>query len=151
VPFFFARVDQAGNITKRHSATKLQFARFGSACPLWNVHSAFETPEKIIKQLAETPDGEKYICIAKAISKHTGGYKDPVRRYALALGCEISYADKIVYCDDMNLEVNTAYDPIGISCRICKRRNCHQRSLPPINRHLLIDQNNRSIVPFSFK
>jgi predicted transcriptional regulator len=38
IPFFFVRVDQAGTITKRHSATRLQFARFGGACPLWNVH-----------------------------------------------------------------------------------------------------------------
>ena len=44
IPFFFVRVDQAGTITKRHSATRLQFARFGGACPLWNVHRAFETP-----------------------------------------------------------------------------------------------------------
>ena len=44
VPFFFVRVDQAGTITKRHSATRLQFARFGGACPLWNVHRAFEQP-----------------------------------------------------------------------------------------------------------
>ncbi|MEX0281839.1 MAG: short-chain fatty acyl-CoA regulator family protein, partial [Arenibacterium sp.] len=36
IPFFFVRVDQAGTITKRHSATRLQFARFGGACPLWN-------------------------------------------------------------------------------------------------------------------
>ncbi|MEY8839633.1 short-chain fatty acyl-CoA regulator family protein, partial [Cribrihabitans sp. XS_ASV171] len=35
IPFFFVRVDQAGTITKRHSATRLQFARFGGACPLW--------------------------------------------------------------------------------------------------------------------
>ncbi|WP_430523028.1 helix-turn-helix domain-containing protein [Ponticoccus litoralis] len=47
VPFFFVRVDQAGTITKRHSATRLQFARFGGACPLWNVHRAFETPEPL--------------------------------------------------------------------------------------------------------
>ena len=32
IPFFFVRVDQAGTITKRHSATRLQFARFGGAC-----------------------------------------------------------------------------------------------------------------------
>ena len=28
VPFYFARVDMAGNITKRHSATRFQFAPF---------------------------------------------------------------------------------------------------------------------------
>ena len=54
VPFFFVRVDQAGTITKRHSATRLQFARFGGACPLWNVHQAFETPGRFLRQLAET-------------------------------------------------------------------------------------------------
>ncbi|WP_370244641.1 short-chain fatty acyl-CoA regulator family protein, partial [Salipiger sp.] len=57
IPFFFARVDQAGTITKRHSATRLQFARFGVACPLWNVHRAVETPGRFLRQLAETPDG----------------------------------------------------------------------------------------------
>jgi XRE family transcriptional regulator, fatty acid utilization regulator len=54
IPFFFVRVDQAGTITKRHSATRLQFARFGGACPLWNVHRAFETPGHFLRQLAET-------------------------------------------------------------------------------------------------
>ena len=49
VPFFFVRVDQAGTITKRHSATRLQFARFGGACPLWNVHRAFETPGHFLR------------------------------------------------------------------------------------------------------
>ena len=33
IPFFFVRVDQAGTITKRHSATRLQFARFGGGMP----------------------------------------------------------------------------------------------------------------------
>lgn len=151
LPFFFARVDQAGNITKRHSATKLQFARFGSACPLWNVHAAFETPTKIIKQLAETPDGEKYICIAAAKSKRMGGYKSPITRYALSLGCEIQYADQIIYCDDLNISAGNDFEQIGISCRTCTRQNCHQRSLPPLNTELTIDHNERSVVPFKFK
>src|SRR5690606_3293871 len=63
IPCFFVRVDQAGTITKRHSATRLQFARFGGACPLWNVHAAFETPGKFLRQLAETPDGVRYLCL----------------------------------------------------------------------------------------
>ena len=47
VPFYFLRVDRAGNITKRHSATRLSFARYGGACPLWNVHEAFEAPDRL--------------------------------------------------------------------------------------------------------
>ena len=78
----FARVDQAGTITKRHSSTRLQFARFGGACPLWNVHQAFETPGRILRQLAETPDGVRYICLARDVSKPGGHYRAPARRYA---------------------------------------------------------------------
>ena len=41
VPFFFIRVDRAGNISKRQSATDFQFSRIGGTCPLWNVYEAF--------------------------------------------------------------------------------------------------------------
>ena len=77
IPFFFVRVDQAGTITKRHSATRLQFARFGGACPLWNVHRAFETPGHFLRQLAETPDGVRYLCLARDVSKPGGRVPRP--------------------------------------------------------------------------
>ncbi len=150
VPFFFARVDHAGNITKRHSATKLQFARSGSACPLWNVHQAFSTPGQILTQLAETPDGVKYFCLATSIIKRSGGYHKPAQNFAISLGCEISYASELVYADDMDLTNGHAYTPIGISCRICERLSCHQRAVPPLKRNLRIDPNNRDTIPYSF-
>ncbi|MBD3803441.1 MAG: DUF2083 domain-containing protein, partial [Thioclava sp.] len=124
IPFFFVRVDQAGTITKRHSATRLQFARFGGACPLWNVHQAFETPTKFLRQLAETPDGVRYLCLARDVSKSGGSFTAPVRRYAICLGCEVSHAKGLVYADDMELGNPKAYQPIGISCRICERKDC---------------------------
>ncbi|MEO1492252.1 MAG: short-chain fatty acyl-CoA regulator family protein [Pseudomonadota bacterium] len=148
VPFFFARVDQAGTITKRHSATRLQFARFGGACPLWNVHQAFETPGRILRQLAETPDGMRYLCLARDVTKPGGHFKAPTRRYAIALGCEIAHADQLVYADDMNLDRAEAFEPIGVSCRICERRSCHQRSVPPVEKRLSIDPNRREILPY---
>ena len=150
IPFFFARVDQAGNITKRHSATKLQFARFGSACPLWNVHQAFETPNRIIRQLAETTDGAQYLCLATTVSKPSGGFHAPVQRYALALGCEVAHVEDLIYGDDLDTTNNKAFERIGVSCRICERRNCHQRALPPLKRGLRIDENNRNIIPYEF-
>jgi predicted transcriptional regulator/transcriptional regulator with XRE-family HTH domain len=151
IPFFFARVDQAGNITKRHSATKLQFARFGSACPLWNVHNAFATSSRILRQLAETPDGVRYLCLATAVSKPSGGFRDPVQRYALAFGCEIRHAGALVYADDLDLASDTAFEPIGISCRICERSDCHQRAVPPLKRKLSVDPNHRDTIPYSFE
>ncbi len=148
VPFFFARIDAAGTITKRHSATPLQFARFGGACPLWNVHRAFEAHGAIIRQLAETPDNNRYLCLAWSSEKRLGGYHGPTRRYAYALGCEISHADKLVYAFDLELTNAAKFDPIGVSCRICERRNCIQRSVPPIAASIAISPNERTIVPY---
>jgi predicted transcriptional regulator len=148
IPFFFVRVDQAGTITKRHSATRLQFARFGGACPLWNVYRAFETPGRFLRQLAETPDGVRYLSLARDVSKSGGSFNAPVRRYAIALGCEISHARGMVYADDLDLTNARAYEPIGISCRICERANCHQRSVPPLERRLRIDPDRRGLLPY---
>ncbi len=149
VPVFFARIDRAGNITKRHSAAKLQFARFGAACPLWNVHQAFETPGRIIRQLAETPDGVRYLCIATEIVKGSGGFNAQNRRYAIALGCEVSYADQFVYADKLDLTNRKAFEPIGISCRICERVDCAQRAIPPLKSRLLVDHDRRATLPYA--
>ena len=148
IPFFFVRVDQAGTITKRHSATRLQFARFGGACPLWNVYRAFETPGRFLRQLAETPDGVRYLCLARDVSKSGGSWNAPVRRYAIALGCEVSHAGGLVYADDLDLTNARAYEPIGISCRICERPDCHQRSVPPLESRLRIDPDRRGLLPY---
>jgi len=151
IPFFFVRVDQAGTITKRHSATRLQFARFGGACPLWNVHQAFERPGHFLRQLAETPDGVRYLSIARDISKPGGAFHAPVRRYAIGLGCEITYADQMVYADDLDVTKPAAFEPIGISCRICARRDCHQRSVPPLEHKLTVDPDRRGVLPYSIE
>jgi len=148
IPFFFVRVDQAGTITKRHSATRLQFARFGGACPLWNVHRAFETPGRFLRQLAETPDGARYISLARDVSKSGGSYGAPIRRYAIALGCEVKHAGSLVYGDNLDISNASAFEPIGISCRICERKLCHQRSVPPLERRLTINVNERGILPY---
>ncbi|MGH1354459.1 MAG: helix-turn-helix domain-containing protein [Thalassovita sp.] len=148
IPFFFVRVDQAGTITKRHSATRLQFARFGGACPLWNVHQAFETPGRFLRQLAETPDGVRYISLARDVSKPAGSFGAPVRRFAISLGCEVRHAHDLVYADDLDLTNPKAYEPIGISCRICERKDCHQRSVPPLERRLTINANERGVLPY---
>lgn len=147
-PFFFVRVDQAGTITKRHSATRLQFARYGGACPLWNVHSAFETPTRFMRQLAQTPDGVRYISLARDVSKSGGSFHAPVRRYAIALGCEVKHADSLVYADDLDVTNTAAFEPIGISCRICERADCHQRSVPPLERKLIVDPDARGVLPY---
>lgn len=149
VPFFFCRVDMAGNITKRHSATRLQFARFGGACPLWVVHEAVAIPDRILIQLAETPDGVRYVSMAKGLVKPSGSYTRNPRRYAVALGCEAEHARHFVYADGIDLSENATPTPIGISCRTCPREQCDQRAFPPTDRQLRIDPDRREVVPYS--
>lgn len=146
IPFFFCRVDMAGNVTKRHSATRLQFARFGGACPLWVVHEAVAIPDRILVQLAETPDGVRYVSMAKGLVKPSGSYLRPQRRYAVALGCEERHAPDFIYAD--GLRTGGAATPIGTSCRICPRADCDQRAFPPAAGQIVIDPDRRGAVPY---
>ena len=149
VPFYFVRVDAAGNITKRHSSTRFQFARFGGACPLWNVHEAFGHPGRILVQVAEMPDGVRYLCIGRSIVKRSGNFLRPNRQYAIGIGCEVAYADKVVYSQGLQLDGQAV--PVGVSCRICERPDCHQRAFPPLGRKLTVRPNERRVVPFDIE
>ncbi|WP_350333037.1 helix-turn-helix domain-containing protein [Coralliovum pocilloporae] len=148
VPLFFVKIDRAGNIIKRHSSTRFQFARFGSACPLWNVYQAFETPDRFVFQTAEMPDGIRYFNIARAFTKHGVDWAAPERRYAIAVGCEVTHADKFVYADRMDFDNHARVTRIGVSCRICERLDCPSRAVPPIGKRFRVDESSRDIVPF---
>lgn len=83
--------------------------------------------------------------------KKSGGYSGPVLHYAIALGAEIAHARDIVYCDDLDLTREAAFEPIGVSCRICERLTCPQRSVPPLNRAISIDSDDRRLVPYAIR
>lgn len=150
VPFYFVRVDGAGNITKRHSATRFHFARFGGACPLWNVHEAFAQPGKILVQLARMPDDTAYICIARTVTKRAGAYLRPTRQFAIGLGCEASYASEVIYATGLDVATAEAAVPIGVNCRICERTDCQQRAFPPMGARISVDESQRSFIPYLF-
>jgi predicted transcriptional regulator len=146
VPMYFVRLDYAGNITKRHSATRFRFARFGGACPLWNVHDAVASPDRFLVQVAAMPDDVRYLCVARAVVKRSESYLTPDRRYVLGFGCEIEHAHELVYSEGLDLKGPAA--PIGTSCRICERDNCAQRAFPPVDRRLSVPEHERRTVPF---
>lgn len=149
VPFFLIRVDKAGNVSKRFSAAPLQFARFGGACPRWNVYDAFAAPGVLHTQLAEMTDGSRYFFIARTVRKTAGRHKTPPQQFALALGCEVSHAPNLVYADGLSLD-SDAVVPIGVNCRLCERLDCSQRAFPPLNHKLIIDENRRGQSAFTF-
>lgn len=148
IPMFFCRVDMAGNITKRHSATRLQFARFGGACPLWVVHEAAAIADRVQFQLAETPDEQRYVVMAKGLVKPSSSYNRIPRRYAVTIGCEAQYASDFIYADGVDVNAPHSATRIGLSCRICPRVDCDQRAFPPNDRPILVDPDRRGLVPY---
>lgn len=148
VPFFFVRVDRAGNISKRQSATDFHFSRVGGSCPLWNVYEAFSTPGRILTQLASMPDGRTYLWIARTVSRGQGGYGAPSKTFAVGLGCDLSHAHRIVYAKGLDLKDQSAAVPIGAGCKVCERPSCPQRAFPAIGRRSAIDENERRFTPY---
>ncbi|WP_269854832.1 short-chain fatty acyl-CoA regulator family protein [Streptomyces sp. RPT161] len=148
VPFSFVRVDRAGNMSKRQSATGFHFSRAGGTCPLWNVYEAFSASGRIHVQIAEMPDGQRYLWTARAVTRHRGGWGEPGKTFAIGLGCEIRHAARLVYSDGLDLRNNSAATPIGMGCRVCERLDCPQRAVPPLGRALRIDQNASTFVPY---
>jgi len=149
IPFFMLRVDNAGNVSKRFSSGTFPFSKFGGTCPLWNVHSTFDTPDRLLRQVIELPDGTRYFSIAQAVRRPVALHPYPQPRFAIALGCEIRHASRLAYAAGMNLET-TEGTPIGVNCRLCERENCAQRAEPPITRTLILDETTRRVSSFAF-
>lgn len=149
VPFFMVRVDSAGNISKRFAGATFPFSRFGGACPRWNIHSSFRTPGRIITQVIETPDGERYFTIARTVARVATPYAGEDNELAIGMGCELKYAERLVYSRGLDLS-NPVATAIGPACRICERPACPQRAAEPISRTLTVDDFTKSISPYPF-
>jgi predicted transcriptional regulator/transcriptional regulator with XRE-family HTH domain len=139
VPFFFLRLDPAGNVSKR----------FGGACPRWIVHAAFATPGTTRVQIAQLPDGATFLCFARAITGRPASWGEPAPVHVVAMGCDVSHAAELVYGDGIDLRA--AAVGIGLSCRLCDRQDCRSRAFPPIAHRLTVDPITTSASPYKFE
>jgi predicted transcriptional regulator/DNA-binding XRE family transcriptional regulator len=149
VPFFMLRVDPAGNISKRYAGESFPFSHFGGTCPRWHLHAAFQTPGQTIRQLIETPDGQRYFTISRTIERPIRPDLRDDALLAIGLGCDVRYAPRIAYADGLDL-VNTPATPIGPACAICPRIGCAYRATPPAGRMLAVEENRKTISPYPF-
>ncbi|WP_315835986.1 short-chain fatty acyl-CoA regulator family protein [Bradyrhizobium prioriisuperbiae] len=149
ISFFFIRVDRAGNISKRQSATDFHFSRVGGTCPLWNVYEAFASPGRILTQLARMPDERTYLWIARTVSHGRGGYGAPGKSFAVALGCDVRHAERIVYSQGLDTTDPSSATPIGVGCKVCERLACPQRAFPAVGRDLTIDDTRTRFAPYA--
>jgi predicted transcriptional regulator/DNA-binding XRE family transcriptional regulator len=145
VPFHMIRIDVAGNISKRFSASGIRFARFSGACPRWNVFAAFMTPGMIRIQLSRFTDGAVYFCLARTIHKDSGGYHAQQPVQSIGLGCRVEHAREMVYSDGIDFENTHTATPVGVTCRLCERSDCEQRAFPSLRHPLQVDENVRGV------
>jgi predicted transcriptional regulator/DNA-binding XRE family transcriptional regulator len=148
VPFFFLRIDPAGNISKRFSGAGFPFARFGGSCPRWVVHGAFSTPGTLRVQVAQLPDGATFLCFARTIIGVATNFGEPAPVHVIAMGCDIGHAPEMVYADGIDLAA--AAVGIGLSCRLCDRTNCRSRAFPPLAHRLALDPHVAADSPYRF-
>jgi predicted transcriptional regulator/plasmid maintenance system antidote protein VapI len=149
VPFFMLRVDPAGNISKRYAGESFPFSHFGGTCPRWHLHAAFQTPGQTIRQLIETPDGQRFFTISRTIERPIRPDLRDDALLAIGLGCDVRYAPRIAYADGLDL-ANTPATPIGPACAICPRIGCAYRATPPAGRMLAVEENRKTISPYPF-
>jgi predicted transcriptional regulator/transcriptional regulator with XRE-family HTH domain len=148
VPFFFIRVDEAGNVSKRLDGAGFPFAAHGGGCPLWSVHSVFRTPGEVVTQWLELPGGERFFSIARTVTAGGGSKGRPRIHRAIALACAAEHAPRLAYGEGLDPRTALA-TPIGVTCRLCHRAACHARAAPPIGREILPDDYRRAAEPFT--
>ncbi|MFP4305134.1 helix-turn-helix domain-containing protein [Rhodosalinus sp.] len=127
VPFFFLRVDKAGNVTKRFNSTSFHLAERGGACPRLDVHTSFRTPGRIVPQFVEMPDRSQFFVVSRTVDRPTFARHTQDIRLAVAMGCAIEHAAEIGYAEGFRV-AGAQMTPVGINCRICPRANCDQRA-----------------------
>ena len=149
IPFHMVRIDVAGNISKRYSASGIRIARFSGACPRWNIFAAFLTPGMIRIQVSRMPDNEVFFCLARTIQKDSGGYHAQQPVMAIGLGCKLEHAKQLVYSDGVDFENEEMYTPVGVTCRTCERSDCDQRAFPSMRQPLVVDENVRGSSLYS--
>lgn len=149
VSFFMIRLDAAGNVSKRLSSGGFPFSRFGGTCPLWNVHKAFEASGRILTQVVEMPDGERYFSIARTVRRGLTPWGRPEPAFAVGLACDLKSAERLVYSRGIDLKTIEP-TPIGVNCRLCPRPDCGQRAAPPIGKEPRDSEFVKTLSPFGF-
>ena len=147
VPFFFLRIDKAGNVTKRFNATDFHLAEFGGACPRLDVHTSFRLPGRIVPQFVEMPDRSQYFVFSRTVERPIFERSSQDNRLAVAMGCAVEHVSEIGYADAFAVQ-GAQMTPIGINCRICPRANCDQRAYQAAVLASPIDERRRGATRF---
>ena len=148
VPFFFLRIDKAGNVTKRFNSTDFHLAEYGGACPRLEVHACFRTPGLILPQVAKMPDSSQFFVFARTVDRPSFARHRQDVRLAVAMGCAMEHVGAIGYADDLNVS-EARVTEIGINCRVCPRGDCDQRAHQAVVLSEPVDERRRGATRYT--
>jgi len=135
VAFAFMRVDPAGNISKRFDLPGFSIPRYGSACPLWIAYSAFAVPGRMLSQMLETTEGERFLLFTRQVTKAASEPGGVPPQFAVMLGCGAGDAGRVVYGDAYAGGHASLITRGGFECRACRRDDCAHRAHEPFVEH----------------
>lgn len=153
LPFFMARIDRAGQFSKRYAgASGTLLLEHGTSCPLWVAHHAFEQSGRVCHQFVEFMElngqTSQWLTLARTV-EGAGAAGNDAARFAVVLGIEARLAGQLSM-PGLNGADTRQVVPIGPGCTLCHRSDCMQRSLPPRGAALQFDERSRGLTPFQF-
>ncbi len=153
LPFFMARLDRAGQFSKRLvGASGTLLLESDASCPLWSAHAAFEQAGRLSVQhvtLAEHGDGgSQWVTLARTVQA-SGAAAQATAQFAVVIGIDASLAGQLASARGLSLRREDA-TAIGLGCARCRIADCQQRSLPPRGAALRFDERMRALTPFDF-
>lgn len=151
LPFFMARIDRAGQFSKRFAgASGASLLESDASCPLWYIHHAFELAGELTVQTVHLEDAgaasANWLTISRTVE---GSGTAGESRFVVVLGIEAGLAGDLAQARGISLRSSDA-QPIGLGCARCHRAECRQRSLPPRGASLSFDAMKRGLTPFAF-
>ncbi len=151
LPFFMARIDRAGQFSKRFAgASGATLLESENSCPLWVAHQAFERPGTLCTQtvkIEDTGGGPRHWFTMAQTVEGTGSGGEA--RFVVVIGLEAKLAGDLAQARGTSLRDDAALR-IGLGCARCHRPGCQQRSLPPAGAGLHFDDLARGVTPFRF-
>lgn len=150
LPFFMARIDRAGQLSKRFAgASGATLLESDATCPLWHLNRAFERPVELLVQPVIVDGVESSRDHWLTFSQVVGAGPGDDARFAVCLGIEARLATELAPARGISLRREDA-ERIGMGCARCHAQGCRQRSLPPRGALLAFDRLSRGASPFGF-
>lgn len=119
--FGLVACDGSGAVTLRKALPGFALPRYGAACPLWPLYQSIARPDMATRSVLETPEGACFQTYAQCV-QNEGQRFDGARVYkSMMLIRPIIHSEGI-----------SAAEPVGLSCRICPRKECEARREPSI-------------------